>query len=262
MANDAARDKQDKLHTSLREGAKRFRYAFIYGCGPEKAGIIINDTIRAAQQIDPANTLQQKFFGAATHPSTPALAKAGKRALNKFEDATPGLRELRACLKAYARKHEWLPGLDKRRVPVRKLHSALNFIITSSEAMRDQDGFYHFLGRADDLVKVSGQWVYPLEVELCVTDHPLVRECAVLALEMADRRMTLQAYVVLNEPSENKAETAALLKDYVKKKLLPYKYPRAHCRLSRQPPENRYREDRPTGAQSSDLSNIPRVTCM
>ena len=135
VANDASRDKQNKLHTSLREGAKRFRYAFLYGCGAEKAGIIINDAARAAQQIDPASTLQQKLFGTTVHPSTPALIKAGKRALNKFEDATPGLRELRACLKAHAHKHEWLPGLDKRRVPVRALHSALNFIITSSEAI-------------------------------------------------------------------------------------------------------------------------------
>ena len=130
------------------------------------------------------------------------------------------------------------------------------WIYTGDRMMRDQDGFYHFLGRADDLVKVSGQWVYPLEVELCVTDHPLVRECAVLALEMADRRMTLQAYVVLNEPSENKAETAALLKDYVKKKLLPYKYPRTVVFLDSLPKTGTGKIDR-QALKASDLSNIP-----
>jgi len=135
------------------------------------------------------------------------------------------------------------------------------WIYTGDRMMRDQDGFYHFLGRADDLVKVSGQWVYPLEVELCVTDHPLVRECAVLALEMADRRMTLQAYVVLNEPSENKAETAALLKDYVKKKLLPYKYPRTVVFLDSLPKTGTGKIDR-QALKASDLSNIPRVTCI
>jgi benzoate-CoA ligase family protein len=130
------------------------------------------------------------------------------------------------------------------------------WIYTGDRMMRDQDGFYHFLGRADDLVKVSGQWVYPLEVELCVTDHPLVRECAVLALEMADRRMTLQAYVVLNEASENKAETAALLKDYVKKKLLPYKYPRTVVFLDSLPKTGTGKIDR-QALKASDLSNLP-----
>ena len=64
--------------------------------------------------------------------------------------------------------------------------------------MRDADGFHFFRGRADDLVKISGQWVYPLEVELCLAEHPAVRECAVFAAELPDRRMTLKAVVVMN----------------------------------------------------------------
>jgi benzoate-CoA ligase family protein len=100
------------------------------------------------------------------------------------------------------------------------------WIYTGDRMKKDPEGFYHFLGRADDLVKVSGQWVYPLEVELCVTDHALVRECAVLALEMPDRRMTLHAYVVLNETDIDQGAAATTLKDYVKGALLPYKYPR------------------------------------
>ena len=47
-------------------------------------------------------------------------------------------------------------------------------------------------------IKISGQWVYPLEVELCLADHPEVRECAVYAAELPDRRMTLKAVVVMN----------------------------------------------------------------
>lgn len=100
------------------------------------------------------------------------------------------------------------------------------WIYTGDRMKRDADGFYFYLGRADEFVKVSGQWVYPLEVELCLADHTKIRECAVLALEMADRRMTLQAYIVL-EPSEVRDEnTATELKGYVKRELLPYKYPR------------------------------------
>ena len=74
------------------------------------------------------------------------------------------------------------------------------WIYTGDRFVRDADGFYFFRGRADDLIKVSGQWVYPLEVELCLADHPDVRECAVFAAELPDRRMTLKAVVVMNEP--------------------------------------------------------------
>jgi hypothetical protein len=86
-------------------------------------------------QINSSSDLQQRFFGAVAHPNEAALKQAGKQALNSFEAGTPGLRQLRENLQAYASQYGWLPGLDKRRVPVRALHSALNFIVTSSEAI-------------------------------------------------------------------------------------------------------------------------------
>jgi benzoate-CoA ligase family protein len=100
------------------------------------------------------------------------------------------------------------------------------WIYTGDRFLRDRDGFHFFRGRADDLVKISGQWVYPLEVELCLADHPDVRECAVIAAELPDRRMTLRAMVVMNTALRDNAEAAKALQDYVKAKLLPYKYPR------------------------------------
>ena len=100
------------------------------------------------------------------------------------------------------------------------------WICTGDRFIRDAEGFYFFRGRADDLVKVSGQWVYPLEVELCLADHPAVRECAVLPVELADRRTTLKAFVVLNDRSVGTDETTRDLQDHVKERLLPYKYPR------------------------------------
>ncbi len=100
------------------------------------------------------------------------------------------------------------------------------WIYTGDRFVRDAEGFYFFHGRADDLVKISGQWVFPLEVELCLADHPNVRECAVLALELPDRRTTLKAFVVMNEQAFDAERTKAMLQDYVKQKLLPYKYPR------------------------------------
>jgi acetyl-CoA synthetase len=101
------------------------------------------------------------------------------------------------------------------------------WIYTGDRFQRDTDGYHFFRGRADDLVKVSGQWVYPLEVELCLADHALVRECAVMAVEQADGLTTLKAFVVLSDPAERSHDTTRRLQDYVKGRLLPYKYPRS-----------------------------------
>ena len=100
------------------------------------------------------------------------------------------------------------------------------WIYTGDRFVRDADGFHFFRGRADDLIKISGQWVYPLEVELCLAEHPEVRECAVFAVELPDRRMTLKAVVAMNSVAFDATETTRRLQDYVKAKLLPYKYPR------------------------------------
>jgi benzoate-CoA ligase family protein len=100
------------------------------------------------------------------------------------------------------------------------------WIYTGDRFVRDSDGFHFFRGRADDLIKISGQWVYPLEVELCLADHPDVRECAVFAAELPDRRMTLRAVVVMNNRGFDESDATKRLQDYVKAKLLPYKYPR------------------------------------
>jgi benzoate-CoA ligase family protein len=100
------------------------------------------------------------------------------------------------------------------------------WIYTGDRFMRDADGFHFFRGRADDLIKISGQWVYPLEVELCLAEHPDIRECAVFAAELPDRRMTLKAVVVMNKGDFDSKDATKKLQDYVKAKLLPYKYPR------------------------------------
>jgi acetyl-CoA synthetase len=100
------------------------------------------------------------------------------------------------------------------------------WIYTGDRFVRDSDGFYFFRGRADDLIKISGQWVYPLEVELCLAEHPDVRECAVFAAELPDRRMTLKAVVVMNSRSFDEGDATKMLQEFVKAKLLPYKYPR------------------------------------
>lgn len=100
------------------------------------------------------------------------------------------------------------------------------WIYTGDRFLLDSDGFYFFRGRADDLIKVSGQWVYPLEVELCLADHPDVLECAVFGVELPDRRMTLRAAVVMRDRGFMPDTTTVVLQNFVKQKLVPYKYPR------------------------------------
>ena len=66
----------------------------------------------------------------------------------------------------------------------------------------------------------------PFEVELCLAKHPSVRECAVLAVQLPDRRTTLKAYVVLEDREQDKDAATRILQEHVKTSLLPYKYPR------------------------------------
>jgi benzoate-CoA ligase family protein len=98
--------------------------------------------------------------------------------------------------------------------------------IYTGDRFVERDGYYYFQGRADDLIKVSGQWVWPLEVERCLNDHAQVHECAVLAHELADRRMTLRAVVSLKPGVTPDAAVTRALQDHVKAALAPYKYPR------------------------------------
>jgi benzoate-CoA ligase family protein len=109
-----------------------------------------------------------------------------------------------------------------------KTHETMRggWIWTGDRFHEDADGFYYFEGRADDLIKVSGQWVHPVEIERCLAEHPAVRECAVLGVEDTNRLMTVQAWVVLQPSRAASADTTRELQDFVKHRLLPYKYPR------------------------------------
>jgi benzoate-CoA ligase family protein len=100
------------------------------------------------------------------------------------------------------------------------------WIWTGDRLVEDSEGFFTFVGRVDDLIKVSGQWIYPLEIELCLSEHPAIRECAVLGMELPDRRMTTKAFVILRDGYAASEALTRELQDYVKSKLLPYKYPR------------------------------------
>ncbi len=91
---------------------------------------------------------------------------------------------------------------------------------------RDAEGYYYYEGRDDDLLKVSGIWVSPLEIENVLLRHPAVAEVCVLGCEDEERLVKPFAFVVVNSGHVQGPQLAAELKEHVKRHLAPYKYPR------------------------------------
>ncbi len=90
----------------------------------------------------------------------------------------------------------------------------------------DPDGYYTYAGRSDDMIKVSGQYVSPVEVENILIQHEAVLEAAVIGVPDHDGLVKTKAYVVLRAGFEPDAQTGADLQRYVKQHLAPFKYPR------------------------------------
>jgi len=98
---------------------------------------------------------------------------------------------------------------------------------TSADVFRrDAEGYFWYEGRDDDLLKVSGIFVSPLEIENALLDHAAVAEVCVVGREDEGGLVKPQAFVVLREGWKGSEETAAVLKAHVKGKLAPHKYPR------------------------------------
>lgn len=99
---------------------------------------------------------------------------------------------------------------------------------TGDEAWRDEDGYFWFVGRNDDVIKSSGYRIGPFEVESALVSHPAVIECAITAVPDPIRGQVVKATVVLAPAYKDKAGDALIkeLQDYVKKETAPYKYPR------------------------------------
>lgn len=91
---------------------------------------------------------------------------------------------------------------------------------------RDEQGYLTYAGRSDDMLKVSGQYVSPIEVEAALTAHPAVLECAVVGKIDGDGLTKTAAYVVLGQGREPEDSLADELKAFVKGRLAPHKYPR------------------------------------
>jgi benzoate-CoA ligase len=92
--------------------------------------------------------------------------------------------------------------------------------------LRDPDGYYVYCGRSDDMLKVSGIYVSPVEVEAALITHEAVLEAAVIGASDADALVKPKAFVVLKSGHVASDALVEALKAHVKSRLAPYKYPR------------------------------------
>ncbi len=97
---------------------------------------------------------------------------------------------------------------------------------TGDMAWCDEDGYFWFVGRADDVIKSSGYRIGPFEVESALMEHPAVLECAITAVPDPDRGQIVKATIVPSKNYHPSEELAKELQEHVKKVTAPYKYPR------------------------------------
>jgi benzoate-CoA ligase family protein len=101
-----------------------------------------------------------------------------------------------------------------------------DWVVTGDKFVRDAEGYYQYCGRADDMLKVAGMWVSPMEVENALLGHPHVAEVAVVG-STDERGLTYAvAYVTLHGGFTGTEELAAELRTHVKARLVSYKVPR------------------------------------
>jgi benzoate-CoA ligase len=100
------------------------------------------------------------------------------------------------------------------------------WIRTGDKYSQDADGYYWYAGRSDDMLKVGGIWVSPIEVENTLLKHPSVQECAVIGREDHAQLIKPAAYVVLRPPAAAAPELARELQQFVCAHLADYKRPR------------------------------------
>ena len=101
-----------------------------------------------------------------------------------------------------------------------------NIYHTGDTAWRDEDGFFWYVGRTDDVIKASGYRIGPFEIESVLMEHPAVLECAVTGAPDPVRGQVVKATIILTKAYSPSPELIKELQNHVKKQTAPYKYPR------------------------------------
>ncbi len=124
----------------------------------------------------------------------------------------------------------YLDNIERQRVYVQ---DGWNF--TGDSYKQDEDGYFWYQARTDDMIISAGHNISGPEVEAVLLEHPKVAECGVVGLPDAERGQLVTAFVVLAPGAEPDAATARQLQDFVKAEIAPYKYPRRIEFLERLP---------------------------
>jgi benzoate-CoA ligase len=101
-----------------------------------------------------------------------------------------------------------------------------DWCVTGDQFEQDAEGYFHYCGRTDDMLKVGGVFVSPLEIEDCLLAHAAVREVAIVGHQDDGGLIKPKAFVALKEGHQPSRELALDLKAFAKDRLAPYKYPR------------------------------------
>ncbi|OEH55039.1 acyl--CoA ligase [Oceanobacillus sp. E9] len=101
-----------------------------------------------------------------------------------------------------------------------------DYYVTGDQARIDEDGYFWFEGRSDDIIITSGYTIGPFEVEDALVKHSLVKECAVVASPDVERGNVVKAFIILQEDIIGNDAVVKELQDHVKNSVAPYKYPR------------------------------------
>lgn len=99
------------------------------------------------------------------------------------------------------------------------------WVLTGDKFICDRDGYFHYCGRADDMMKVAGMWVSPGEVENALLAHPAIAEVAVVGQAGENGLVHPAAFVVLKKGVETGGDLAQGIRDWLRKKMVPYKCP-------------------------------------
>jgi benzoate-CoA ligase family protein len=101
-----------------------------------------------------------------------------------------------------------------------------DWVVSADLFRRDEAGYFWYAGRDDDMLKVRGMFVSPLEIEDCLATHPAVRECAVVGADDGAGLTVPKAFVAVREGHETGEALAKQLQEHVRSRLAVYKYPR------------------------------------
>jgi benzoate-CoA ligase len=107
-----------------------------------------------------------------------------------------------------------------------KLNMQGQWFVTGDRYVVDEDGFYYFRGRSDDMLRVGGKWLAPREVENTLNQHPAIAESAVVGYQDTEDLIKPYAFVVLKTDQFPSVELEEEIKQFVRDRIAAYKYPR------------------------------------